>query len=129
MFGWLVGCCACSGACCFSVKVNGCATTTTVPRGLSGVSITLTEQGTGTVVMDGVSDSSGMVVDEDGAIIRVCPSGTKTYDMTWDYLAGNKDRMQAHVIVALVPVDSFTFNGSIPCPTGDAVFYVAVTPL
>lgn len=123
---FIPGCCSCSGPCCFSVKVTGCAVRPGVPVGLSGVSITLTEQGSGTVVMDGITNSLGMVANTGGTVIRVCPSGTKTYDLAWDYAAGNTSRM----ILSIQPpgTTNIVFNGSGPCPIGDSVFFIAVTP-
>ena len=121
------GCCTCGPPCCFVVKVYGCgAYSGGLPAGLRGVHITLTEHGTSTVAMDGDTNDLGLVCNTTGTVIRVCPgSAIKTYDLTWDYTAGNTSRM----VLSIQPpgTTQITFDGSLPCPPGDAMFQIAVT--
>jgi len=122
------GCCTCGPPCCFSVKVYGCgAYSNGLPAGLRDVGVKLTEVGTGTVAMDGTTNNLGLVCNTGGSVIRVCPGSVSTsYTVTYTYASGNTTRM----VFSIQPPGTTTiaFDGSASCPTGDAVFFIAVTP-
>ena len=110
------GCNCCTGTCCFSVYVSACS------HPLPGVSITLTDNATSTVVMNGTTNAAGIVVDGGGVKIRVCPGVDATYTLTWSYISGNQDRMQPNPT-------SISFAGSHGCPGGDSVATIIFTPI
>lgn len=106
------GCNCCTPPCCFTVYVKEC--------GVAFPGVTITLKLSGTTVITGVSDGFGRVASG-GTVQRRCPTVLETYALTWDYVAGNKDRIEP-------ASTTYTFDPA-SCSGGDQVITITFSAI